>query len=72
MFWNKLNKNLVLISSGTDEKGLKSRSIQMDALRQDKFKDFQVLFENSSIEYPGFIEIDEVNDKIMTLSSDNS
>ena len=71
LFFNKANNSIITVSVYKDDNfsSLKCRSTPLEYIRrQDAAAGFP-LFESESLRYPGFVEFDDVNSKVLTYSA---
>lgn len=73
LFLNKMNASLITVSVFRDDgfSSLKCRSIPLEGIQQGKVDESCSLFESETLRWPGFVEFDDVNSKILTFSVDN-
>lgn len=71
LFYNKLNESLVTVSVFRDDNfsSLKCRSTQLAYIRRKTPDGGYPLFESESLCWPGFVEFDDVNGKVLTYSA---
>ena len=71
LFYNKNNDSLITVSVyGQDNfSSLKCRSTPMEYIRRRNPADGFTLFEKESLRWPGFVEFDDVNGKVLTYSA---
>eukprot|EP01083_Nonionella_stella_P087871 244642_1 len=67
LFENKCDNSLIVISSFSDMNRLRIRSIPLRHIELGKAKGFPI-FENETIRYPGWMEYDDVRDRILTYN----
>ena len=72
LFHNKAAQTLITVSvfAADGYACLRCRHSQLSHLRQGIVDQGEVLFESESLRWPGFVEFDEVNGKVLTFSSD--
>jgi len=71
LFFNKANNSIITVSVYKEDNfsSLKCRSTPLEYIRrQDAAAGFS-LFESESLRYPGFVEFDDVNGKVLTYSA---
>lgn len=73
LFHNKANRTIITVSVFRSDNytSLKCRSTSIDSIEQGRPQDGRPVFDSESLRYPGFIEFDEVNSKVITFSADN-
>lgn len=71
LFYNKANKSLITVSVfKTDNfSSLRCRSTPIEYVRRGLASAGFPLFESESLSYPGFVEFDDVNGKVLTFSA---
>ncbi|CAN8062224.1 unnamed protein product [Agarophyton chilense] len=71
LFLNKMNNSLITVSvfRKDDFSSLHCRSTPLAQIRMKYLKSGFTLFESESLRYPGFVEFDDVNGKILTFSA---
>mmetsp|Transcript_19614 Transcript_19614/g.38319 ORF Transcript_19614/g.38319 Transcript_19614/m.38319 type:complete len:518 (-) Transcript_19614:1400-2953(-) len=71
LFYNKSNDSLITVSVyRTDNySSLKCRSTRIEYIRQKQPEKGFPLFESESLRWPGFVEFDDVNGKVLTYSA---
>jgi WD40 repeat protein len=71
LFYNKLNESLVTVSVFREDNfsSLKCRSTRLEYMRRAKPDGGYPLFESESLCWPGFVEFDDVNGKVLTYSA---
>ncbi|GBG26722.1 F-box/WD repeat-containing protein 4 [Hondaea fermentalgiana] len=71
LFYNKSNDSLITVSVfRTDNySSLKCRSTRIEYIRQQQPEKGFPLFETESLRWPGFVEFDDVNGKVLTYSA---
>ena len=69
LFFNKLSDSLITVSVCADDafQSLRCRSIPVEAIRSGEPGPGRRLFPGFVLKWPGFVEFDEVNGKIVTL-----
>ena len=72
LFHNKHNDTLIAVSvfAADQYSCLRCRASAISALRQGICNQFTELFATESLRWPGFVEFDDVNGKVLTLSAD--
>ena len=72
LFYNKTNDSIITVSVfRTDSySSLKCRSIPLVYVKQKEPKKGFELFENEPLKWPGFVEFDDVNGKVLTYSDE--
>lgn len=73
LFLNKANDSLITVSifKKDDFSSLHCRSTPLADIRQGNLKAGVPLFESESLRWPGFVEFDDVNGKILTFSAED-
>ncbi|KAI0564846.1 WD40/YVTN repeat-like containing protein [Gracilaria domingensis] len=73
LFLNKTNDSLITVSvfKTDDFSSLHCRSTPLSQIRTKYLKSGFKLFESESLRYPGFVEFDDVNGKILTFSAED-
>ncbi|NP_001343932.1 uncharacterized protein LOC100382016 [Zea mays] len=71
LFYNKNNESLITVSVYESDRfsSLKCRTTPIEYIRRGQLKDGFPLFETESLKYPGFVEFDDVNGKVLTFSA---
>ncbi|XP_048421456.1 uncharacterized protein LOC103959787 isoform X3 [Pyrus x bretschneideri] len=71
LFYNKNNDSLITVSvyASDDFSSLKCRSTRIEYIRRGKPDAGFALFESESLKWPGFVEFDDVNGKVLTYSA---
>jgi len=71
LFYNKFNHSLVTVSvfRADNFNALKCRTTPLQYIARGKFDAGYVLFETESLRWPGFVEFDDVNGKVLTYSA---
>jgi hypothetical protein len=71
MFYNKANSMLITVSVHREDDFacLKCRSTSVSALRRGCPQSTVALFESEELKWPGFVEFDEINGKVLTYSA---
>ncbi|KAL1360205.1 uncharacterized protein LOC130977046 [Arachis stenosperma] len=74
LFYNKNNDSLITVSVYASENfsSLKCRSTGIEYIRRGRPDDGFPLFESESLKWPGFVEFDDVNGKVLTYSAQDS
>ncbi|XP_047333573.1 uncharacterized protein LOC124937106 [Impatiens glandulifera] len=74
LFYNKNNDSLITVSVyGSDNfSSLKCRTTRIEYIRRGKPDGGFALFESESLKWPGFVEFDDVNGKVLTYSAQDS
>ncbi|XP_062073035.1 uncharacterized protein LOC133777454 isoform X2 [Humulus lupulus] len=74
LFYNKNNDSLITVSvySSDSFSSLKCRSTRIEYIRRGKPDAGFALFESESLKWPGFVEFDDVNGKVLTYSAQDS
>ncbi|XP_021297849.1 uncharacterized protein LOC110426859 isoform X2 [Herrania umbratica] len=74
LFYNKNNDSLITVSVYASDKfsSLKCRSTRIEYIRRGKPDAGFALFESESLKWPGFVEFDDVNGKVLTYSAQDS
>lgn len=72
LFLNKTNDSLITVSvfKADDFSSLHCRSTPLAHIRKGKLDSAVRIFESESLKWPGFVEFDEVNGKVLTFSSE--
>ncbi|CAI5464222.1 unnamed protein product [Closterium sp. Yama58-4] len=73
LFFNKNNDSLITVSVYAQDNfsSLKCRSTPLEYIRRGRPSEGFALFELESLRWPGFVEFDDVNGKVLTYSADN-
>ena len=73
LFFNKANNHLITVSVYREDKfsSLKCRTTHLDSIRRGQPEHGVPLFATESLHWPGFVEFDDVNQKILTFSATN-
>lgn len=71
LFLNKANESLITVSvfRKDDFSSLHCRSTSLSQIRMNYLKSGVTLFESECLRWPGFVEFDDVNGKILTFSA---
>ncbi|XP_029129547.1 uncharacterized protein LOC109810085 isoform X3 [Cajanus cajan] len=74
LFYNKNNDSLITVSVYASDgySSLKCRSTRIEYIRRGKPDAGFALFESESLKWPGFVEFDDVNGKVLTYSAQDS
>lgn len=74
LFLNRKNGSLITVSVMKRDSfsSLKCYSVPLSYIRNNKPENGQFLFQSECLKWPGFVEFDEVNGKILTFSAQNS
>ncbi|KAL2317554.1 hypothetical protein Fmac_031430 [Flemingia macrophylla] len=74
LFYNKNNDSLITVSvyASDSYSSLKCRSTRIEYIRRVKPDAGFALFESESLKWPGFVEFDDVNGKVLTYSAQDS
>ncbi|KAL9239898.1 hypothetical protein vseg_014174 [Gypsophila vaccaria] len=74
LFYNKNNDSLITVSVyATDNfSSLKCRTTRIEYIKRGKPDAGFALFESESLKWPGFVEFDDVNGKVLTYSAQDS
>ncbi|XP_022761334.1 uncharacterized protein LOC111307583 isoform X2 [Durio zibethinus] len=74
LFYNKNNDSLITVSVNASDNfsSLKCRSTKIEYIRRGKPDAGFALFESESLKWPGFVEFDDVNGKVLTYSAQDS
>ncbi|KAG5052692.1 hypothetical protein JHK87_004890 [Glycine soja] len=74
LFYNKNNDSLITVSvyASDNYSSLKCRSTRIEYIRRVKPDAGFALFESESLKWPGFVEFDDVNGKVLTYSAQDS
>ncbi|PNT69690.1 hypothetical protein BRADI_3g60060v3 [Brachypodium distachyon] len=74
LFYNKNNESLITVSVYESDRfsSLKCRTTPIEYIRRGQLDGGFPLFETESLRYPGFVEFDDVNGKILTFSAHDS
>ncbi|KAL4190107.1 hypothetical protein AMTRI_Chr08g168770 [Amborella trichopoda] len=71
LFYNKNNDSLITVSvyASDNFSSLKCRTTRIEYIRRGKPDGGFALFESESLKWPGFVEFDDVNGKVLTYSA---
>lgn len=71
IFYNKLNQSIITVSvfKGDNFSSLKCRSVSLEYLRRGEPSGAFELFGGEMLHWPGFVEFDDVNGKVLTFSA---
>uniref|UniRef100_A0ACD6AJP3 Uncharacterized protein n=1 Tax=Avena sativa TaxID=4498 RepID=A0ACD6AJP3_AVESA len=71
LFYNKNNDSLITVSVYASDhfSTLKCRTTPMEYIRRNQLDAGFPLFETESLKWPGFVEFDDVNGKVLTYSA---
>jgi WD40 repeat protein len=74
LFYNKNNDSLITVSvyASDNFSSLKCRSTRIEYIRRGQPEGGFALFESESLKWPGFVEFDDVNGKVLTYSAQDS
>ncbi|KAL2330470.1 hypothetical protein Fmac_018051 [Flemingia macrophylla] len=74
LFYNKNNESLITVSVYASENfsSLKCRSTKIEYIQRGKPDSGFPLFQSESLKWPGFVEFDDVNGKVLTYSAQDS
>uniref|UniRef100_A0ACD5VSQ0 Uncharacterized protein n=1 Tax=Avena sativa TaxID=4498 RepID=A0ACD5VSQ0_AVESA len=74
LFYNKNNDSLITVSVYGSENfsALRCRTTRIEYIRRGKPDGGFPLFETESLKWPGFVEFDDVNGKVLTYSAQDS
>ncbi|KAJ4751076.1 Transducin/WD40 repeat-like superfamily protein [Rhynchospora pubera] len=74
LFYNKNNESLITVSVYGSENfsSLRCRTTRIEYIRRGKPDSGFPLFETESLKWPGFVEFDDVNGKVLTYSAQDS
>ncbi|OIW15311.1 hypothetical protein TanjilG_10751 [Lupinus angustifolius] len=74
LFYNKNNNSLITVSVYASDRysSLTCRSIGIEYIRRGQPDAAFALFESESLKWPGFVEFDNVNAKVLTYSAQDS
>ncbi|MBA0659839.1 hypothetical protein Goklo_011934 [Gossypium klotzschianum] len=74
LFYNKNNDSLITVSvyASDNFSSLKCRSTRIEYIRRGQPDAGFALFESESLKWPGFVEFDDVNGKVLTYSAQDS
>ncbi|CAH2050976.1 unnamed protein product, partial [Thlaspi arvense] len=74
LFYNKNNDSLITVSvyASDNFSSLKCRSTRIEYIQRGKPDAGFPLFESESLKWPGFVEFDDVNGKVLTYSAQDS
>ncbi|KAK1311956.1 hypothetical protein QJS10_CPA07g01375 [Acorus calamus] len=74
LFYNKNNDSLITVSvyAVDNFSSLKCRTTRIEYIRRGKPDAGFALFESESLKWPGFVEFDDVNGKVLTYSAQDS
>eukprot|EP00172_Hildenbrandia_rubra_P004599 Plantae.Rhodophyta-Hildenbrandia_rubra.ctg9632.p1 GENE.Plantae.Rhodophyta-Hildenbrandia_rubra.ctg9632~~Plantae.Rhodophyta-Hildenbrandia_rubra.ctg9632.p1 ORF type:complete len:522 (-),score=72.47 Plantae.Rhodophyta-Hildenbrandia_rubra.ctg9632:249-1814(-) len=70
LFMNKKIESLITLSVRQDDgfAALRCRSISLGCIRRGELDSSEVIFDSESLRWPGFVEFDDVNSKVLTYS----
>lgn len=71
LFYNKLRDSLVTVSVFRDDNfsSLRCRDIPLEQIRRGRAEGGSAVFASESLKWPGFVEFDDVNRKVLTYSA---
>ncbi|XP_020574279.1 uncharacterized protein LOC110020497 [Phalaenopsis equestris] len=71
LFYNKNNESLITVSVYASDhfSSLKCRTTPIEYIRRNQLDAGFALFETESLKWPGFVEFDDVNGKVLTYSA---
>ncbi|XP_042470149.1 uncharacterized protein LOC122052611 isoform X1 [Zingiber officinale] len=71
LFYNKNNESLITVSVYASDhfSSLKCRTTSIEYIRRNQLDAGYPLFETESLKWPGFVEFDDVNGKVLTYSA---
>ena len=74
LFLNKKDDSIITVSVFNDDdfSSLRCRSTALQHIRQGEVGKSVPLFETESLKWPGFVEFDEINSKVLTFSVDKT
>ncbi|PWA42420.1 WD40/YVTN repeat-like-containing domain-containing protein [Artemisia annua] len=74
LFYNKNNESLITVSvyASDNFSSLKCRSTSLEYIQRGQPDAGFPLFESESLKWPGFVEFDDVNGKVLTYSAQDS
>lgn len=74
LFYNKNNNSLITVSVNASDNfsSLRCRSTRIEYIRKGKPEAGFSLFESETLKWPGFVEFDDVNGKVLTYSAQAS
>ncbi|XP_071722074.1 uncharacterized protein [Rutidosis leptorrhynchoides] len=74
LFYNKNNDSLITVSvyASDNYSSLKCRSTRIEYIKRGRPDEGFPLFETESLKWPGFVEFDDVNEKVLTYSAQDS
>lgn len=74
LFFNQLNRTLITVSTheGDDYGCLRCHQVTLAQLRAGEARDQTALFVSESFQWPGFVEFDDVNGKVLTFCADHA
>lgn len=74
LYYNKNNSSLITVSvyASDNFSSLKCRTTRIEYIRRGKPDAGFSLFESESLKWPGFVEFDDVNGKVLTYSAQDS
>ncbi|KAF9680141.1 hypothetical protein SADUNF_Sadunf06G0090300 [Salix dunnii] len=74
LFYNKNNDSLITVSvyASDNFSSLKCRSTRIEYIRRGNVDAGFAIFESESLKWPGFVEFDDVNGKVLTYSAQDS
>eukprot|EP00310_Coccolithus_braarudii_P024496 CAMPEP_0183345542 /NCGR_PEP_ID=MMETSP0164_2-20130417/10938_1 /TAXON_ID=221442 /ORGANISM="Coccolithus pelagicus ssp braarudi, Strain PLY182g" /LENGTH=382 /DNA_ID=CAMNT_0025516693 /DNA_START=242 /DNA_END=1391 /DNA_ORIENTATION=+ len=74
LFFNKANDSLITVSVFREDNfsSLKCRTTPLEYIRRGQPNEGFALFESESLKWPGFVEFDDVNGKVLTYSAQDN
>lgn len=74
LFHNRINRTLITVSVYAHDQFscLRCRETKLARLREGVIENATPLYESESLRWPGFVEFDDVNGKVLTFSADRS
>ncbi|CAN6470036.1 unnamed protein product [Victoria cruziana] len=71
LFYNKNNDSIITVSVYASDcfSSLKCRTTPIEYIRRNQLDAGYALFESESLKWPGFVEFDDVNGKVLTYSA---
>ena len=72
LFYNKTNQSIITVSVYRSDQysSLRCRTTPIEYIKRNTPKNGFNLFENEPLKWPGFVEFDDVNGKVMTYSAE--
>lgn len=74
LFLNRLDQSLITVSVHKEDNfsSLRCKSIPLESIKARKFSEGTFIFTSEALRWPGFVEFDDVNGKVLTYSSATS